>query len=437
MKTIDRWAARLRALPPLAVDLSVVAVVALFTASDAAVNDPGYRQADWFTWLLLAVSLGALVWRRRWPVPVVAVTGAACAGWALYGHIGELLNLPVIVALYTVAVLGSRRRTLWTGLVASVVSGAVALRVGHDVVNPQGLPLLEMIWPLVPLLLGEVVRTRRQLMVEYAARAARAEEDRELEAARRVREERVRIARELHDIVAHTVTAMTVQAGVALDALDARPEISRRAMRQVRESGKEAVRELTATVSVLRSQDGEPREPAPGLARLAELVERFRGSGAEIALRQEQEQEQGPEQEQGQGQGQEHEREQGQVQGVAGAAVSPMAELAAYRIVQESLTNVVKHAGARHAAVSVRVEGERMVVEVVDDGVSAPPGAFPEGGIGTAAGSDAGGGFGLIGMRERAVAAGGTIEYGPVAGGGFRVRAELPVGPRVPAGRRE
>ncbi|WP_307814207.1 sensor histidine kinase [Streptomyces sp. N35] len=429
MKTIDRWAARLRALPPLVVDLAVVAVVALFTASDAAVNDPGYRQADWFTWLLLAVSLWALVWRRRWPVPVVAVTGAACAGWALYGHIGELLNLPVIVALYTVAVPGSRGPTLWTGLVPPLVSGAAALRVGHDVANPQGLPLLEMIWPLVPLLLGEVVRTRRQLMVEYAARAARAEEDRELEAARRVHEERVRIARELHDIVAHTVTAMTVQAGVALDALDARPEVSRRAMRQVRESGKEAVRELTATVSVLRAQDGEPREPAPGLARLAELVERFRGSGVEIALRL------GEQGEQGGRVGQGGQEEQGEQAGTG--AVSPMAELAAYRIVQESLTNVVKHAGARHAAVSVRVEGERMVVEVVDDGACAPPGAFPAGGIGTTVGSDAGGGFGLIGMRERAVAAGGTIEYGPVAGGGFRVRAVLPIGAGVSAGRKE
>ncbi|MFJ6822829.1 histidine kinase dimerization/phosphoacceptor domain-containing protein [Streptomyces niveus] len=156
-------------MPPITADLPVAAGVALFTASDAAVNDPEHRQADAFTWLL------------------VAVTGAACAGWALYGHIGELLNLPVIVALYTVAVPGDRRRTVWTVAVA----------------------------------------------------------------ARRVHEERVRIARELHDIVAHTVTAMTVWAGVALDT---RPEISRKAMRQVRDSGREAVRELRATVTVLRGR---------------------------------------------------------------------------------------------------------------------------------------------------------------------------------------
>lgn len=385
MKTSDLWGARLRTLPPIVVDLAVVSVVALFTTADLAVNDPGYRQADRFTWLLLVVSSAALVGRRRWPVPVTVITGTACAGWALYGHIGELLNLSVIVALYNVAVLGNRRRTVWTGLIASLVSGSVALKVGQDVVSPQGLPLLEMIWPLVPLLLGAVVRTRRQLMVEYAARAARAEEAREVEAGRRVREERVRMARELHDIVAHTVTAMTVQAGVALDALDARPDVSRRAMRQVRESGREAVRELRATVSVLREQDDEPAEPAPGLAQLPELIERFGGSGVEITLRQEQV-----------------------------MRLAPMAGLATYRIVQESLTNVVRHAGARHATVSLRAEGEHLMVEIADDGSSSVEGAPV--------------GFGLIGMRERAVAAGGSIQYGPVVGGGFRVCAVLPAG---------
>ncbi|MET9925591.1 MULTISPECIES: hypothetical protein [unclassified Streptomyces] len=103
MTIFDRLTACLRALPPLSADLLVVAVVGLLTAADLAVNDPGYRQADTLSWALLAVSVAALAFRRRRPVPVVCVTGAACAGWALHGHIGELLNLPVIVALYTVA----------------------------------------------------------------------------------------------------------------------------------------------------------------------------------------------------------------------------------------------------------------------------------------------------------------------------------------------
>ncbi|WP_342776391.1 sensor histidine kinase [Streptomyces armeniacus] len=393
-------AVRARPLPPLAVDLALVAVVGVLTGADAAVNDPEHRQADWFTWFLLAVSLPALVWRRRHPVPVAVVTGAACAGWALYGHIGELLNLPVIVALYTVAVQGGRRRTLWTALAASAASGAVALEVGRDVVNPQGLPVLEMLWPLVPLLLGEVVRTRRQLLDEYARRAAQAEAEREREAARRVREERVRIARELHDIVAHTVAAMTVHSGVALDALDGKPEVARKAMAQVRDSGREAVRELRATVGVLREDADETTAPAPRLAELDELVERFAGSGVETVLR--------------------------RADGPAGdrsadglGPPAPITELAAYRIVQEALTNVIKHSGARHAAVSVRRDGDRLLVEVVDDG----PGTGPDTGTGTSTT----GGFGLIGMRERAAAVGGALDCGPVPGGGFRVRASLPV----------
>ncbi|WP_432041796.1 sensor histidine kinase [Streptomyces cadmiisoli] len=385
MTFYDRQTARLRTLPPMATDLLVVAAVALFTGPDVAVNEPPYRQADWFTWLLLAVSLPALVWRRRWPVQVAAVTGAACAAWALYGHIGELLNLPTIVALYTVAVQGDRRRTLWTGLVASLASGAVALRIGHDVVDPQGLPVLEMLWPLVPLLLGEAVRTRRQLLAEYAAQAARAEEDREREAVRRVREERVRIARELHDVVAHTVTAMTVQAGVALEAFEVKPAVARQAMRQVRDSGKEAVRELRATVTVLREREDDTIEPTPGLARLPGLVGRFAGSGVEITLR----------------------------QGADADGLPPVVELAAYRIVQEALTNVVRHSGARHAVVSVNRQGSGLSVEIRDDGSPPQAPGMP-------------GGFGLLGMRERAVAAGGTLEHGVMDGGGYRVRAVLP-----------
>ncbi|MFI5742732.1 sensor histidine kinase [Streptomyces anulatus] len=387
--TFDRLAARARTLPPIVADLLVVAVVGVLTTADAAVNEPGYRQADALTWALLVVSLAALACRRRWPVPVVCVTGAACAGWALHGHIGELLNLPVIVALYTVAVLGDRRRTLWTGVIAATVSGAVALKVGRDVVNPQGLPLLEMVWPLVPLLLGEVVRTRRELLAEYAVRAVRAEEDREREAARRVRQERARVAREIHDILAHTVSAMTVQAGVALDALDTAPEVSRQAMTQVRASGKEAVRELRATLSVLRA--AQSTAPAPRLDQLDELVAGVAGveaGGVRVSLR----------------------RDTGD------AALPAVVEATAYRIVQEALTNVVKHSAARHAAVSVTRDATRLTVEVVDDGPPAQPPAVPP----------ADRGFGLIGMRERAVAVGGGVTYGPVPGGGFRVRAELP-----------
>ncbi|MFJ6573820.1 sensor histidine kinase [Streptomyces sp. NPDC091292] len=377
-------------LPPRLADLVVAAVVAVFTGADAAVNVEGYRQADQVTWLLFAVSIGALLFRSSRPVAVALVTGAAGAGWALYGHIGELLNLPVMAALYAVAVRGDRRRTVRTGVTAALASGAVSVIAGIDVVQPEGAPVLEMLWPLVPLLLGEVVRARQELLREYAARAARAEADREREALRKVELERLRIAREVHDVVAHTVSAMTVQAGLALDALDARPELARQAMRQVRLSGKEAVRELRATVGVLRgpADEADATAPAPRLGELPELVDRVRATGLRLTVHADTE-----------------DRE-----------VPHLVELAAYRIVQEALTNVIKHAAARHAAVSVTLAGDRLAVEVIDDGH--PPAAPPGGAHG----------YGLVGMRERAAALGGTVEAGPRAAGGWRVFASLPVG---------
>lgn len=390
------WPLSPRLTDPRLADLVVAAFVALLTGLDAAVNGPGHRQADWLTWLLFAVSVAALLVRSRWPLAVTVVTGAACAGWALYGHIGELLNLPVMVALYAVAVQGDRRRTLRTAVVAGLASGVVSVIAGKDVAQPQGAPLLEMLWPLVPLLLGEVVRGRRELMKEYADRAERAEADREREARRKVDQERVRIARELHDVVAHTVSAMTVQAGLALDALDSRPEVARTAMRQVRTSGKEAVRELRATVGVLREGRRTPSvDPAPRLAQLDELVEGVRSTNLQVSL---------------------HTDTHAHTDTGAdtgGRELPQLVELAAYRIVQEALTNVIKHADARHVAVSVAVTGGRLAVEVTDDGPATATGP--------------GEGYGLIGMRERATAVGGNLEAGPLRGGGWRVRAVIPV----------
>lgn len=282
--------------------------------------------------------------------------------------------------------LAARVRALPPLVADLAVVAVVGLIVGRDVVNPQGLPVLEMVWPLVPLLLGEVVRTRRELLAEYAARAERAEEEREREAALRVRRERVRVAREIHDILAHTVSAMTVQAGVALDALDTAPEVSRRAMTQVRASGKEAVRELRATLSVLR--ETESTAPAPRLDQLAELVEGVEAGGVRVALR----------------------------RTPSGAAYPAVVEATAYRIVQEALTNVVKHSGAGRVAASLTGTDTALHIEIVDDG---PPRSEPSA-------PDAADGFGLIGMRERVLALGGTLAYGPVPGGGFRVHAVLP-----------
>lgn len=390
-------------------DLAVVAVVAGVTAADAWWNEPGTRQADPLTYLLVAVSVAALLWRRRWPVAVAVVCGAALTGWYLLGYRGELLNAASMVALYTVAVQGDRRRTVLVGLVAVGWSGSLGLVTA----DPLSAPVAELLWPAAALLLGEVVRGRRELARAYAARLARAAADRERQAQHRVQLERLRIAREFHDVVAHTMAGVNVQMGVAVAAFDQRPEAARVALQQARTSCRDALRELRATVAVLRGAApdgavGAAGRPAPGLGQLDELVRQANGAGVNVSLH----------------------RQTGGCEMPAGV------ELAVYRIVQEALTNVIRHAHAGAAAVSVTSDGEAVVVEVVDDGTGSDGYHLPDGAAGRPAATAANrhGGYGLSGMAERATALGGRVDHGPAPGGGFQVRAVLPVGQAQPMG---
>lgn len=390
--------------------MAVAAAVAFPTTMDAWWNSPGSRQADALTYSIAAVSIGALLVRRTWPVPVALVCGAGLTTWYLLGHHGQLLNLPTMVALYTVATLGDRRRSVVVAAVGAVWAGAVSLAAD----SPSGTPLGEAAWPVLAVLLGEVVRARRELLASYAERADRAEADREAEAHRRVQDERLRIARELHDIVAHTVAAMNVQAGVAAEALDSRPDLARQAIGQVRASGREALAELHTTLGLLRD-DPAAAAPVPGLDELDRLAARSSSPELEVTV----------------------ERDE-----LADGDLPPMVEAAAYRITQEAITNVIRHADARRARVSIRhvwagadggTEVDRgagggggdLVVEVTDDGrgpaaIDADPGDRDGAGRGAA-------GFGLVGMRERAAAVGGTVTHDVGPDGGWRVRAVLPV----------
>jgi signal transduction histidine kinase len=366
-------------------DLGVAAAVAFPTVMDAWWNEPGTRQADWLTYALAAVSIGAVMVRRSWPLAASLVCGGALTGWYVLGHHGQLLNLPTMVALYTVAAQGDRRRSAVVAVVAAAWAAGVSLATG----SPSGTPAAEAAWPVLALLLGEVVRMRREQLAEYADRAVRAEADRDAEARRRVQDERLRIARELHDVVAHTVAAMNVQAGLAAEAFDERPEVARAAIAQVRASGREAMAELHATVALLRDDRHVPVDPVPRLDELDRLA--ARASTGDLVV--------------------DVDRE-----GVAD--VPPMVEIAAYRIVQEALTNVIRHSGARRAQVRLRCARGNLEVEVTDDG----RGRVPADG---AAGGRAG--FGLVGMSERAASVGGRLDLGPGDDGGFRVRAVLPV----------
>jgi signal transduction histidine kinase len=380
-----------------AVDILMLAIVAIVMSLDAWSNLPGTRQADAITYLLVAVSIAALLIRRGRPLFVAVVCMAALTTLYALGHFGELLNLPTIVALYTVAAQGNRRRTIVVGAFAMVWSAGlawIARSTWPDFITDVGVPTLaEIVLPAAALLLGETVRSGRELLEVYAARAAQAEADRELDVIRRVEEERLRIARELHDIVAHTVAGINVQAGVAVEALEAQPEVARRAMLQVRSSGREALQELRVTMAVLRdAKSKEPLIPVPHLDQLHELAEHARSAGVRVTLKRD----------------------------TSAALLPAVVELTAYRIVQEALTNVIRHTDARHVAVSVTCENNMVIVEVTDDGTSTSDGRVDNGSAPAL-------GFGLIGMTERAAAIGGRAEHGPIPDGGFRVHAVLPL----------
>jgi signal transduction histidine kinase len=241
---------------------------------------------------------------------------------------------------------------------------------------------------------GDAVRSRRAFVRAIRERAERAERTREEEARRRVAEERLRIARDLHDVVAHHIALVNVQAGVAAHVMDKRPDQAKEALAHVREASRSALNELRATVGLLR-QSGDPEaptEPAPGLDRLDELVGTFRSAGLHVEV----------------------------ARADQDTALPAAVDLAAYRVIQEALTNVQKHAGTEaKAEVSVVRVGPHIEITVLDDGAGQDD--DPE----------HGGGHGLLGMRERVTALRGTLTTGPRYGGGFRVHAILPVRTRT------
>ncbi|MEW2182115.1 sensor histidine kinase [Streptomyces cellulosae] len=351
-------------------------------------------------WLLALVSCAVLPARHRRPLAVLAAT--TVAGVAAQ-PLGLVLSPPVIapalVAAYacTLHVPGERRAAGAVTLAALVLlAGSVPLSGDLSWRDASRMGTV-VAAPLVAGLIGHAVRTRQAYLAAVEERARRAEESRELEARRRVAEERVRIARELHDLVAHQITLANAQATVAAHFFDSRPEQTRVSLRELVATTGHALDELRATVGLLR-QTGDAGDamasegPAPGLARLPDLLESFRRAGLEVAV-----------------------REEGRAR-----ALPPGVDLTAYRIVQEALTNVTKHAAGRGVRVGLDWGGGRLTVTVSDDG---------GGPAGPPALSDRPPGYGLIGMRERAAAVGGELTAGPRPEGGFLVTARLPLPP--------
>jgi signal transduction histidine kinase len=353
---------------------------------------------------LVVIAGVALVWRRRYPVAVLAVTVVCDAIYAGAGFVDGALLVPVLVALYTVASLSARPATpaflpavIRREVTAGQLGGIVALAVGWVAAGLAG-PFgwlggaNSVRWAVIiaAVAVGTVRGNRRQLLAAMTERAERAERTREEEARRRVDAERLRIARELHDVVAHSMSMINVQAGVAEYVVEERPEQAVVALQAIKVASREGMRELRAILNVLRHVDeGEDTAPAPGLDNVDSLVAAADQSGLQATV---------------------------SVNG-SPRPVPPTVELAAYRIVQESLTNVLRHAQAERAAVELRYVPEAMIVRVDDDG-RALGDEFSKGA-----------GAGITGMRERAEALGGTISAGPKPEGGWRVEAHLPTPP--------
>ncbi|HEX4904109.1 MAG TPA: sensor histidine kinase [Acidimicrobiales bacterium] len=352
--------------------LAIGAIGDLFAGRD--VDHDVTRDGDVVGVVLILVLCGALAWRRRAPYAVLAVASVANALYFVRDYSDDNLSGALAVAVWTAAKYEPNPR-IW------LIAGS-------------GLPLIPMAWLQddAPSSVGDAVGSAiGVLMVALFSynlrlrREKRVQEERTkiAEAGQAVSDERLRIARELHDVVAHAMSVVAVQAGVAAHVIDDQPDEAKRMLENVRVTSHEALDEMRRLLGVLRGGDAD-LAPAPGLRDVGDLVESLRESGVPVEL-----------------------TVTGDVAGVPNGI-----DLTAYRIVQEALTNVLKHAGPASAAVRIAYEPGLVTVEVVDDGHGAPVSAS--------------GGHGILGMRERVAAFGGTLVAAPRQGGGFRVHATLP-----------
>jgi signal transduction histidine kinase len=370
-KTVDR----LRRVSPqvwdalVAVGVFLVAFVAVGVGSDQGAADVAARFA-----LILAACV-PLAFRRRWPLGVLAVTGAATALFPIVSS-GAPTELALVVAAYSAASLLDRQRVtriaVPIAVAAALVDQIAQQRHGNWVEVVVGVTFTV----LLPMLFGRIVYNRRQ----------RIRLDRERAAADAVATERARIARELHDVVAHAIGVMVVQAGAARTVLDRDPERAKAAIAEVEATGRTGLAEMRRLIGVLTADGAEADlAPQPGLAQLDELVRTVRSAGLPVEVLLVGEERPLP----------------------AGVDVN------VYRVIQEALTNALKHTGGdAHASVRLAYLDDELTVEVADDG---------RGPV------DVGSGHGLVGMRERVTVFGGTLETGARPGGGFRVRATFPV----------
>ena len=389
--------ARLRGIDKRVFDsvlAGVLAVVGVIGTRVSAANSPTHPNA--FAYLLVLVCTLALLWRRRYPVIVMVVTLGTAVAITAIGYPDGGTVIAALVAFYSAAAYGGRRRT---SIAALTFAGSMAvLWLTRHTSRTTGQDLLSNVFVFgAAWAVGEIIRTRRERIATLEARAAVLERERIDEAQRAVADERLRIARELHDVVAHAMSVITVQAGVGAHVIDTQPEEAKRALEAIETTGRSTLQELRRMLGVLRSEEAPRglrrrcRSSTP--SRRWPRPSRATGTSVEIHW-----------------------------VGDVSTPVPLSVRLTGYRIVQEALTNVMKHAGRASAVVTITVAPDCIRVEVVDDGRGS--GSDPAG---------IGGGHGLIGMRERVAVFSGTLQAGPMAGGGFRVAATVPFEPSMGA----
>jgi signal transduction histidine kinase len=358
-------------LPAWAVDATLAAVAVATMVSERLTTTPplGVRLPGAVA--LAAVIGGSLAGRRRVPVTAYAVGTGALAVEALWLTSGGLSSLANLIGLYSVGHYATPRRALWGPVI--MLPGVAAYFAGDETAVPLMMPAGVVFAWLITWAAGYAGARRRE----------RQEGDRWLMRRDAVVDERNRIARELHDLLGHTMSVMLVQTGAARVVLDGHPDEAREILVGVERTGREALDELDRVLGVLRRDDGIDLQP--GLAELPRLAERTAEAGMDVTVQVDPPQPHLP----------------GSI------------DLSAYRIVQEALTNAFRHGRAASATVAVRCDGQRVEVEVSDNGDGPPPGYQP--------------GRGLLGISERAAVFGGTVEHGGGEQGGFCIRTVLPL----------
>ena len=372
------WLDRARRVDPRIWDaLLAVAIVVVGVVGFALREPPPNEPPPALGYALVIVAAGSLAWRRRFPLIVLVIVAAAASIGSLLGYWPEFV-LVLWIAVYSAAA-NTERDSLTRVLAPVAVISSVAIGLGER--GDRGLNWVDVLSDMVvtfgvPLVLGRMTFNRRRRVLR----------DRELATREAVAAERAAIARELHDVVAHHMSVMVVQAGAARAVGESDPAAASAALRQIETSGRTGLAEMRRLLGILKAEgDGDGRAPQPGLADLGELLDSMRATGLAVEAV------------------------------VAGSTrpLPPGVDLSAYRIVQEALTNALRHAGGASARVLVRYEPAALELEIADDGLGPPDGPSTQG-------------QGLIGMRERAQLFGGAFEAGPRPGGGFLVRARLP-----------